>query len=153
MRQLLPRARRTRTTLAHWLASGLLLLAAAPAHAAGKPIRFDHLSLEQGLSQSAVLCIFQDTRGFMWFGTEAGLNRYDGYGFTVYRHDPSDPASLPSDVVWAIDEDAAGDLWIGTEGGGIAVWDRKSDRFTRVRHEASKPGSLASDAVRALHVD
>lgn len=130
-----------------------LLLAVAPAHAAGKPIRFDHLSLEQGLSQSAVLCIFQDKRGFMWFGTEDGLNRYDGYGFTVYRHDPSDPRSLPSDVVWAIDEDAAGDLWIGTEGGGIARWDRKANSFTRFRHEASQPASLASDAVRALHVD
>src|SRR6202008_4417128 len=71
-------------------------------------LRFDHISIEQGLSQSSVRAILQDSRGFMWFGTEDGLNRYDGYRFTVYRHDPSDPLSLPSDVVWAIDEDAAG---------------------------------------------
>lgn len=147
------RAPGSRVGLAPVAALALALLAAVPTRAATTPIRFDHLSQEQGLSQNAVLCIFQDSRGFMWFGTEDGLNRYDGYTFTVYRHDPSDPHSLPSDYVWAIDEDAAGDLWIATQGGGIARWERKRDRFVRLRQNPREPAGLSSDAVRALLVD
>src|SRR5687767_9794141 len=57
-------------------------------------IKFDHLQTDDGLSQSNVLCIFQDSRGFMWFGTEDGLNKYDGYNFTVYKNDPAKKNSL-----------------------------------------------------------
>ena len=53
-----------------------------------RPIRFTRLSLEQGLSQSTVLCMFQDSRGYIWLGTEDGLNRFDGIKFTVYKNDP-----------------------------------------------------------------
>src|SRR4029453_3436857 len=56
-----------------------------------RPIRFTRLSLEQGLSQSTVLCVFQDSRGYIWLGTEDGLNRFDGVKFTVYKNDPADP--------------------------------------------------------------
>ena len=57
-----------------------------------RPIRFTRLSLEQGLSQSTVLCMFQDSRGYIWLGTEDGLNRFDGIKFTVYKNDPADPS-------------------------------------------------------------
>ncbi|PYQ08403.1 MAG: hypothetical protein DMF82_01465, partial [Acidobacteria bacterium] len=79
--------------------------AAAPATAASlRPIRFDHLSLEQGLSQSSVMDILQDRRGYIWLATEDGLDRYDGLSFKVYKHDPADAASLPSSFVWDVDE-------------------------------------------------
>ena len=107
------------------------------------PVRFDHLSLEEGLSQVTVLNIFQDSRGFVWLGTEDGLNRYDGLGFKVYKHDPADPDSLPSNFVWAIDEDSSGNLWIGTDGGGVAMLDRATDRF--VRHT-----EISSQFIRSL---
>ena len=55
---------------------------------------FEHIPVEQGFAQRSVVCIFQDSRGFMWFGTEDGLNKYDGYKFTIYRHDSDNPNSL-----------------------------------------------------------
>lgn len=103
----------------------------APA-AAGSPgpAGFEHISVAQGLSQGSVNCILQDLQGFMWFGTEDGLNRYDGYGFAVYRHDPHDPNSLSHNRVRALYEDADGILWIGTAGGGLDRFDRDTGRFT-----------------------
>ena len=81
----------------------------------GQHLRFERISLEQGLSQSTVFSMLQDSQGFMWFGTEDGLNKYDGYTFTIYKHDPDNPNSLSSNAVSAIYEDQEGMLWIGTE--------------------------------------
>ncbi len=138
-------------------AAVVALLVALAAPAAGqqtaRPMRFAHLAMEQGLSQSSVLCSFQDSVGFVWFGTEDGLNRFDGNGVTVYKHDPGDPRSLPNDFVWAIAEDARGDLWVGTEGGGLARWERKSERFLSYRHDPKDPNSLPGDRVRSVLVD
>ncbi len=124
------------------------LLAASSASALGRPIRFERLSTEQGLSQSTVMCVLQDSQGFMWFGTEAGLNRYDGRVVTVYRHDVHDPNSLPSDFVWSLAEDASGDLWVATEGGDSrAGSDRKTNssaiRSTRWARPARPAASSA----------
>jgi diguanylate cyclase (GGDEF)-like protein len=129
----------------------LLLGIALPASAQDKPMAFERLSLEQGLSQSSVLSVFQDARGFMWFGTEDGLNRYDGFSFTTYKYDPTDTSSLPNNMVWSIAEDREGDLWIATEGGGVARWDRHSDRFVRFGRPAGGSGGLSMRA-RTLHV-
>ena len=82
-------------------------------------IRFNHITIEQGLSHNSVYSIFQDSKGFMWFGTLVGLNKYDGYKFTVYTHDPDNPASLSHNAVMAIYEDRSGVLWIGTQAGGL----------------------------------
>src|SRR5205809_214747 len=86
-----------------WSGTVLVLLAAGAA-AAPSP-RFTHLSVEQGLSQSTVQVIFQDHVGFLWFGTEEGLNRYDGYTFVAFKHDPQDSRSLPDDIISALYED------------------------------------------------
>jgi len=117
--------------------------AAASAGASGsRPIRFDQLSLEQGLSQSSVADILQDRRGYVWLATEDGLNRFDGLSFTVYRHDPSDAASLPSSFVWDVEEDASGNLWVATTG-GLAMLDRATDRVVPDR-------ALAGRHIRVL---
>ena len=92
-------------------------------------LRFDHLGTESGLSQSNITCILQDSRGFMWFGTRDGLNRYDGYEFTVYKNNPGNPKSLSNNFITALTEDRNGDLWIATWGGGINRYDRTKDRF------------------------
>ncbi|MBD3868135.1 MAG: hypothetical protein IFK94_08415 [Acidobacteria bacterium] len=83
--------------------------------------RFNRLTLEDGLSQSSVNCIVQDNQGFLWFGTQDGLNRYDGYEFKTFHHDDRDPGSISNNFVWALHVDRNGLLWIGTEGGGLSL--------------------------------
>ncbi len=80
-------------------------------------VRFNRLSVEQGLSQSVVQAIVQDQRGFIWIGTQQGLNRFDGHEFVSYFHDPANPDSLSHDWIWDLHLDAEGILWIGTGGG------------------------------------
>lgn len=132
-----------------WLLCGLGSAQAFAHEAPADPIRFRHLSLDQGLSQATANCVFQDSRGFLWIGTEDGLNRYDGHDVTVYESDPADPWSLPNDTVWSVAEDRAGDLWVATEGGGVARWEHTSDRFVPYRHPEEE---RERDQVRALHV-
>ena len=96
---------------------------------ASRKIRFDHLSIEQGLSQCTVFCIFQDSKGFMWFGTGDGLNKYDGYRFTDYRYDPKNPHSLSSNIIYTIHEDRQGQFWIGTARGGLNKFDGEKETF------------------------
>nr|HPI72068.1 two-component regulator propeller domain-containing protein [bacterium] len=100
-----------------------ILLCAAfllPCRAAETPqLAFEQISVAQGLSQSIVTNIMQDRRGFLWFGTEDGLNLYDGYGFTVLRTDPANPQSLSYNQVTALYEDRSGFIWVGTFNGGL----------------------------------
>src|ERR1700759_2438632 len=107
----------------------LLLFAVLTGQAQPVNLRFDHLGAEAGLSQSNITCILQDSRGFMWFGTRDGLDRYDGYEFTVYKNTPNDPKSLSNNFITDITEDAKGDLWIATWGGGVCRYSRTQDRF------------------------
>jgi len=117
------------------------------------PMVFDHLTLEHGLSQATVMDIHQDSQGFIWLATENGLNRWDGYEFTLYSRERGNPLGLGSDYVWAIDEDADGNLWFATEGGGVAVWDPRTDRFSSYRHDPVNSQTLSSDSIRNLLVD
>jgi diguanylate cyclase (GGDEF)-like protein len=126
-----------------------LILAFAPP-AAAKNLRFARLSLEQGLSQNNINAILQDRNGLMWFGTQDGLNRFDGYRFVTFKHDPHVPESLSNDWIWALHEDREGTLWIGTDGGGLNRLDADSETFTALRSSKDDPKSLSSDRVRAL---
>ncbi len=105
-----------------------------PVLALQQNIKFQQLSLEDGLSQNTVNAILQDSQGFIWFGTQDGLNKYDGYEFTVYRHDPSDAYSLIHNEIFAIYEDSKGALWIGTSK-GLNRFDRQKNRFIRYQHK------------------
>jgi len=93
--------------------------------------QFEHLSLEHGLSQTTVKCILQDRKGYLWFGTSDGLNKYDGYNFTIYRHNSLDAHSLSDDNICAIAEDKSGALWVGTTRGGLNRFDRAGEHFVR----------------------
>lgn len=148
--------RRRRSPGLLWLAgllwlTGLLWLS-PDANADTDGIRFDRLSIEDGLSQNTVVAILQDNVGFMWFGTQEGLNRYDGHNFIPYKHDEADPNSLPDNSIRALIDTPSGDIWVGTDG-GLARWHRATDTFTTYRHDPTDPGSLGSDLVRALLVD
>jgi len=118
-----------------------------------RPVVFQEISLDQGLSQSIVECILQDNRGFMWFGTEDGANRYDGYGFTVLRHDPVNVNSLSYNEITSMAEDRNGNIWIGTFYGGVNRYDPNADTVKRFRAEPSNPNSLSHDNVKVVFVD
>ncbi len=114
-------------------------------------IRFEHITVEDGLSQNGAFAILQDSDGFMWFGTQDGLDKYDGQNFTAYRHDPDNPNSLSDNWIWAIHEDHLGALWIGTLSGGLDRYDRELDQFTHYPHDPDNPQSLSHDEVLAIY--
>jgi ligand-binding sensor domain-containing protein/signal transduction histidine kinase len=118
-----------------------------------RSIRFEHLSLEHGLSQSVVNAILQDGQGFLWFGTEDGLNRFDGYSFKVYRPEADDSASISDRWITSLLEDRDGMMWIGTRQGGLNRFDPRSGQFTALKHDPADESSLSDDRVHTLYLD
>jgi len=97
-----------------------------------KDIKFKHLSSDDGLSQNFVSSILQDQKGFMWFGTKDGLNRYDGHTFVVYQHDPFDSSTISENYITALYEDSRGYIWVGTLKGGLNCFLRETETFIRI---------------------
>ncbi|MEG0455608.1 MAG: two-component regulator propeller domain-containing protein, partial [Bacteroides sp.] len=93
-----------------------------------EPINFSYISLNDGLSQSTVFAIDQDKRNNMWFATYDGVNKYDGYAFTVYQHDSSNPNSLANDIARTVFTDSRGRVWIGTRD-GLSLYNEEKDLF------------------------
>ena len=116
-------------------------------------LRFDQISIEQGLSQSSVQVIFQDTRGFLWFGTQDGLNRYDGYTFKIYKPDPDDLNSLSDRWITSIVEDQEGYLWIATRLGGLNRYDPRTEEFVHFLHDDASSVSLIDNHINVLYID
>lgn len=92
-------------------------------------INFTSLTIKDGLSSNTVTSILKDRYGFMWFGTEDGLNKFDGTNFKVYRYTPNDTSSLQTNEILSLHEDPAGNLWVATSGGSLSLYDRKKDAF------------------------
>jgi serine phosphatase RsbU (regulator of sigma subunit)/ligand-binding sensor domain-containing protein len=132
----------------------LALILFTPRSLSAQPhaLEFKRISLEQGLSQSVVTCILQDRQGFLWFGTMDGLNKYDGYGFTVYKHDAQDFNTISDNSITAIYEDRYGMLWIGTRD-GLDCFDRMTERFAHYRHDPANPHSLSHNTISAICED
>ncbi|HEX9334198.1 MAG TPA: two-component regulator propeller domain-containing protein [Anaerolineales bacterium] len=116
-------------------------------------LRFDHLSIEQGLSQSSVRAIFQDSRGFLWLGTEDGLNRYDGYTFKTYKPDPDVSYSISDRWITSIVEDKEGYLWVATRQGGLNRYDQRTEEFIHFFHNDTNPASLSDNHINVLYLD
>jgi ligand-binding sensor domain-containing protein/signal transduction histidine kinase len=115
-------------------------------------IRFHRIGLDEGLSQSVITCILQDDRGFMWFGTQDGLNRYDGSSFEVYRPNPNDPGSISDNWINVLFQDHQGYLWVGTTR-GLNRYDPLHGEFTRFLHDPDDPRSLTNDNIQAIYED
>jgi ligand-binding sensor domain-containing protein len=124
-----------------------------PQSFAPKNLTFEHLSIEHGLSQITVHAIFQDSKGFLWFGTEDGLNRYDGYNFVVYQHDPSDTASLSDNFIWSIFEDSENNLWIGTNSGGLNKYSYSTNTFKNFTRKFSGAFGAPAHNIRTIFED
>jgi ligand-binding sensor domain-containing protein len=130
-----------------------IILSSDASFAQDHRIKFRRLSTGNGLSQSNVTCILQDARGFLWFGTQDGLNRYDGYQFTVFRNDPADSTSLPNNYIKAIKEDREGTIWVGTWGGGLCRFDPFTGRFTPFNAGKPVSGQIPDSFINAVEID
>jgi len=115
--------------------------------------QFDKISIEHGLSQGSVQTIVQDKYGFMWFGTEDGLNRYDGYTFKVYKNIRGDQTTICNNAILALCVDEDGDIWIGTDGGGVCRLNPTTEQFVHYLADAEDSNSLRNNAVFSLLCD
>ncbi|MDR6783229.1 ligand-binding sensor domain-containing protein/signal transduction histidine kinase/AraC-like DNA-binding protein [Pedobacter africanus] len=100
----------------------------------GQDPSFKRLTINDGLSQNTAFCILQDKTGFIWIGTEDGLNKYDGYDFTIYKHENNDKKSLSNSQINALCEDRAENLWIGTSK-GLNLLDRDTESFNTLSND------------------
>lgn len=108
-----------------------LMLFGAPVLAQPGHLVFNRLGLEQGMSHESVRCLLQDREGYLWAGTENGLNRYDGHRFRIYQHKAGDPTTLAGNWIVSLFEDRDGNIWIGTSG-GLCRYSRETDTFRHV---------------------
>ena len=115
-------------------------------------LKFKHITNEQGLSNTTVESIFQDSRGFMWFGTRDGLNRYDGYQVTIYRYDSKDSNSISDNFIQYIYEDSHKDLWIGTSN-GLNKFNTVQNKFTRYKHNPATAKTISSNYITCIYED
>jgi signal transduction histidine kinase/DNA-binding response OmpR family regulator/streptogramin lyase len=128
----------------------LTWLLTAPVHAAPvEEARFARFAIQDGLSQNSVSALVQDHHGFLWVGTQDGLNRFDGYEFKVYRPDVDDPGAISDGMVTALALDGNGGLWVGTRHGGLNYYLRREERFVTYR---AGPGGPAGNYITNLLV-
>ena len=109
------------------------------------PFFFSHLGVEDGLSQVSILSIFQDSEGYIWFGTRNGANRYDGYEFKVYQNEVNNPASISDNYIRKISEDKDKNIWIGTSN-GVNCIDYRTQQISRFYPQAINP-QITTNAV------
>ena len=113
-------------------------------------IKFNYFTNEDGLSDNFCDCIYEDSYGYIWIGTNDGLNKYDGYNFKIYKSIPDDSTTLGSSFIWKIYEDSHGIFWIGTYMGGIAIYDYKKDNFRRIYFKSEGRISFESNRINDI---
>ncbi|MCD4737374.1 MAG: response regulator [Bacteroidales bacterium] len=116
-------------------------------------LKFEQIDIRQGLSSNAVYCILQDRKGFIWFGTEDGLNKYDGYKFTVFTVGYEGDKFVSNTRINALFEDKHGYIWLGTDGGGLNRYDPGKEIFTHYFANPNDPNSLSDNKVTSICED
>ncbi len=117
-------------------------------------LEFEHLTQKQGLSDDRLFSILKDNKGFMWFGTQNGLNRYDGYNFVEYKYDQTDSNSISGNTIYSIlFKDSKEYLWIGTFENGLNKFDRYTKTFTRYSHNPNDEKSIGHNHVFVIYED
>lgn len=132
------------------LALGLVVLASAMGLVSDSP--WDSFGREEGLSGSSVTAIVQDNDGFLWFSTQSGLNRWDGYTMRVWQKEPFSPNTLSHNLLQTMMLDRDNRLWLGTYG-GLDRFDIATETFTAFRHDEKVPGSLSHNVVTRVYRD
>lgn len=94
-------------------------------------IAIENIGIEDGLSQGMINDVVEDSLGYLWVATKDGLNRYDGSGFKIFRHDPTDSTSISDNFVYSLLVDSKGRLWVGTQSNGVNLFDPSTERFLR----------------------
>ena len=111
----------------------------------------EKFNIDDGLSQLNINALLKDKDGFIWIGTDDGLNRFDGYGFEVFRHIAGDSSSISNNKIYSLFEDSKGRLWVGTNLGGLQLYDRKTGRFKTYMHDPNDKYSISNNAVNYIH--
>ncbi|MFZ0390753.1 MAG: two-component regulator propeller domain-containing protein [Calditrichia bacterium] len=114
---------------------------------------FEYLTISDGLSQSAVTSILQDKAGYLWFGTQDGLNKFDGYSFTIYKSQPFDTSKISDNWIQVLLNERNGGIWIGTHNGGLFLFDPQNETLINFDHHPANPGSLDHNRVWSLFQD
>ncbi len=115
-------------------------------------LRFENLGTNEGLSQSQVNCVLLDKKGFLWFGTQDGLNKYDGYSFTIFRNEPGNSNSISNNNVLELAE-YDGKIWIGTHGGGLDVLNPTTGKFCHYNLSSDSISLFQHNIVSAIFFD
>jgi signal transduction histidine kinase/ligand-binding sensor domain-containing protein/DNA-binding response OmpR family regulator len=130
----------------------VLLFGVVTGFSQNQSLKFEHLGTAEGLAQINVNCIIQDSRGFMWIGSRNGLNKYDGYKFTVYNHSFQDYNTISNNQIADLLEDREGNIWIATLE-GLNKYERNTGRFIRYLHNGHNINTISNNAVNRLALD
>ncbi len=130
----------------------LLIFISSLSFSQTQSIQFEHITTKDGLSNSSVICILQDRQGFMWFGTEEGVSRFDGYNFTNYKYSPDDTNCISANYIWSLFEDSEGFIWIGT-GNGLNKFDPVTEIFSHYFHDEKQVESISDNDVTCILED
>ena len=114
---------------------------------------FEHITVQDGLPENSVRCIMQDHLGYLWFGTQNGLVRYDGYNMKVYQNDPNDSLSISDGSIGSIYDDKSGTLWVGTRLAGLVRFNRAAGTFTRFMHNPEDSTSIPDNHIKCITED
>ena len=145
-------ARKFRPSILYTIIAALLIIP-ADLTAQISDVTFQQIFLQHGLSQSIVKCILQDRKGFMYFGTEDGLNRYDGYKFLIYRYNPDDTNSISYNDINCLYEDKNGIIWIGTFNAGLNRFDQSKKSIIRIHQNINDPEGLSHNNINCIIAD
>lgn len=115
-------------------------------------IKFTHITAEDGLSLNSVTKILQDKHGFIWLGTNHGLNRFDGHDFKVFLPEQDNPNSITSHSIWSLYEDSKGYIWIGTND-GLNRYDWKTEKFYKYKNKQNDTNSLSGNIIYSIYED
>lgn len=113
---------------------------------------FDHWSVEEGLSQSVINCIFQDSEGYMWIGTQTGLNQFNGYSFKTFLNNPNDTTTISGNWIYDIIEDQEGFLWVATKQ-GVSKLNKRTGRFHQLDYRSIANSQFSNSVVYGLEMD
>jgi signal transduction histidine kinase/ligand-binding sensor domain-containing protein len=130
----------------------VLLLSTGRVAAQDDYVRFERIGINDGLSVSSVYDIYQDSKGFMWFGTEDGLNKYDGQSITVYGAQTDQYNQLANKWIELVYEDKSGMIWLGSRG-GLTSYNPRKGVFTALKHDPEDFSTLSNDSITAIEAD